>query len=118
MQGTLFEGEKLIDATEIWYLTPPSGIFGATWRKGRLVYTDKRLFWLHSFGKKQFEQPTEKIVKAALEKRTMGPLRKSEVVLVLIFEEDMERKEALFSTKIPVLRKWVELIENILSPSR
>lgn len=102
----------MINETEMWYLTPPSGIFRATWRKGRLFYTDRRIFWLHSFGTKQFEQSTDKIIGVTLEKRKIGPIRKSEFVIVLTFEKNGEKEEELFSTKVPMLKKWVELIRN------
>ena len=116
MQFTLSESEKKIDATDMRYLAPPNCILKAPWRKERLFYTDKRVFWIYSFRKKKLERPSGKI-KVALEKRRVEPTRKSIFALALAFKEDGERDEALFSTQVPLLKKGVQLVGNNKLPT-
>lgn len=113
MRKLLGVGEELVRETKMWYYAPSSGIFDATWRPGRLCLTNKRLFWLHqTFGKVQFEQSTDKIIGATLERRKTGHARRSEIVLVVTYETDEDKDEELFSAKTSVLKKWLTLLQK------
>ena len=66
-QYPLSEGEKIVRAEKLWYLFPAQGIFGETWKPGRLYLTNKKLFWVYRVDNQiMFEIPLDKITSATI----------------------------------------------------
>lgn len=107
-------GEDEISAeAKMWYEVPASGIFGKTWRAGRLYLTNERLFWWCNEDRKAlFDVPLAEIVGTRIETRDLGGLIKETPVFIVSCSNARVPVEALFAGD--KLAEWEAALGRIM----